>query len=225
MIQLQDDPPIFLLDNSEDFPDPAWPGMDELVAVGGDFSPTRIIEAYRMGIFPWFMEKGVIYWFSPDPRMVLFPERVKISKSLAKTLRKETFEIRFDTAFSQVMEGCASVRRRDQEGTWIEAPFIEGYTRLFEMGVATSVEAWRDGRLVGGLYGLKMGNVFFGESMFALETDASKVALVTLSRQLQAQGYAFIDCQVPSFHLRSMGGEEIDRDKYLKLLNRALDNK
>ena len=220
---VRDEPPVWLLDRRPVFPDPLLAGYDDLVAVGGDFSPERLIAAYRAGIFPWFMDQGLIYWFSPDPRMIIEPSKIKVSKSLSKTLKRNTFDIRYDTAFARVMQSCATVRRKgEKEGSWITPEFIAGYTKLHKMGVAHSVEAWQDGELVGGLYGLKMGKVFCGESMFAKVPDASKAALVTLARKLEEEGAHMIDCQVSSPHLERMGGVEIDRGEYLERLKKAL---
>lgn len=220
---VRDEPPVWLLDDRPLFPDPLLAGYDDLVAVGGDFSPQRLIAAYRAGVFPWFMDRGLIYWFCPDPRMIIEPSKIKVSKSLSKTLKRNTFDIRYDTAFARVMQSCATVRRKgEQEGSWITPEFIAGYTRLHTMGIAHSVEAWQGDELVGGLYGLKMGKVFCGESMFAKVPDASKAALVTLARKLEEEGCTMIDCQVSSPHLERMGGVEIDRAEYLDRLAEAL---
>ena len=223
MIKIQKAPPIYLLGEEFRFPDVEgeW-GFDDMVAVGGDLHPKRIVEAYRNGIFPWFMEEGVVYWFSPNPRMIIEPGSVNVSKSLQKTIRKGVYEVRFDTAFEAVMRGCATVERKGEEGTWITEEFIAGYTSLAEKGVARSVEAWEGDDLVGGLYGLQMGRVFFGESMFSRKKDASKVCLVALSEKMRNEGMEMIDCQVSNPHLKSLGGIEIPREHYLRRLRSAL---
>jgi leucyl/phenylalanyl-tRNA--protein transferase len=184
-----------------------------LLCAGADLSPGRLLRAYSQGIFPWFNEGEPILWWSPHPRMVLFPQELRISKSLAKTLRRGVFEVRLDTAFGRVMEECAGPRRT-QQGTWISPAMRQAYGRLFDLGHAHSVEAWRDGSLVGGLYGVALGRVFFGESMFSRETDASKVALSHLVRHIQAAGFAMIDCQMATKHLASLGAREIPRTEF-----------
>src|SRR5687767_8303198 len=192
-----------------------------LLCAGGDLSPARIVEAYSRGIFPWFSEGDPILWWSPDPRMVLFPGELKVSRSLRKTLARDTFETRFDTAFRRVMEAC-SEPRDGQAGTWIVPAMVDAYTALHSMGLAHSVESWREDRLVGGLYGVALGRVFFGESMFARETDASKVALVRLVERLRAQDCRVIDCQQATGHLASLGAREIPRADFAKLLQESI---
>lgn len=189
-----------------------------LLAVGGDLSPQRLLEAYRKGIFPWFNEDDPILWWSPDPRMVLFPHELKISRSLQKTLKKGDYQIRADTHFAQVMHACASPRR-GQAGTWIHPQMIAAYTALHEMGLAHSVETWIDGELAGGLYGVALGRMFFGESMFSRVTDASKIALVHLVQQLRQWEFGMIDCQVQTGHLASLGAREISRSEFSQKLN------
>lgn len=184
-----------------------------LLAAGGDLSPQRLIEAYRCGIFPWFNEGEPILWWSPDPRMVLFPGELKISRSLRKTLKKDNYEIRVDNAFSEVMQACAAPRG-EQPGTWIHAEMISAYTALHEMGVAHSVEVWMRGELMGGLYGVAQGKVFFGESMFSRIPDTSKIAFVHLVKQLERWGFHMIDCQMKTTHLASLGGREISREEF-----------
>ena len=191
-----------------------------LLCAGGDLSPARILDAYAHGIFPWFSEGDPILWWSPDPRMVLFPEELKVSRSLRKALARGIYETRFDTAFSRVMEECA--RPRDgQGGTWIVPEMIAAYTALHEQGYAHSVESWRDGELVGGLYGMALGKVFFGESMFARATDASKVALARLVERLRREGFRLIDCQQATEHLASLGAREIPRKEFVRHLREA----
>lgn len=184
-----------------------------LLAVGGDLSPHRLVEAYCKGIFPWFNEDEPIYWWSPDPRMVLFPAELKISRSLRKTLKKDHYQIRVDTQFEQVMQACAAPRQ-GQAGTWIHPQMVAAYTQLHELGLAHSVETWIDDKLVGGLYGVALGKVFFGESMFSRVTDASKIAFVHLVKQLQCWEFGLIDCQVRTQHLSSLGAREISRSDF-----------
>ncbi len=188
-----------------------------LLAFGGCLSPRRIINAYRHGIFPWYNPGEPILWWSPDPRLVLFPENIKVSRSLNKTLRKQLFDIRYDRAFDQVMSACAAPRHEDG-GTWITEEMKQAYQNLHKLGFAHSYEAWLDGKLVGGLYGIAIGQVFFGESMFHTKTDASKVVFVHMVRQLTAWGYRVIDCQVRSEHLLSLGAEDIPREDFQILL-------
>ena len=182
-----------------------------LLAAGGDLSPQRLIVAYREGIFPWFNYGDPILWWSPDPRMVLFPSELKISRSLKKTLRKKHYRIRTDHHFHEVIRSCAAAPRQDQPGTWIHPEIITAYTTLHEMGLAHSVETWINDKLVGGLYGIALGKIFFGESMFSTITDASKIALVHLVKQLEYQGFGMIDCQMRTTHLASFGAREIPR--------------
>jgi leucyl/phenylalanyl-tRNA--protein transferase len=191
---------------------------DGLLAVGGDLSVERLRAAYRQGIFPWYNENQPILWWSPNPRMVLFPEKLKISRSLRKSLRKRPFQVTVDQAFARVVEACSGPRN-GEHGTWITPAMKRAYIRLHEEGLAHSVESWYDGQLVGGLYGVALGKVFFGESMFTRRTDASKVAFVHLVRQLQRWGYAVIDCQVHTTHLESLGAETIPREQFSTLLD------
>jgi leucyl/phenylalanyl-tRNA--protein transferase len=203
-------------------------GPNGLLAAGGDLSPMRILDAYRQGIFPWFSPGDPILWWSPDPRMVLFPEEFRLSRSLRKRLRRGEFEVRIDTAFRQVMTLCARTPREGQSGTWITRDMITAYTRLHELGCAHSVEAWTTGtpdgdgrkpRLVGGLYGMAIGRMFYGESMFSLATDASKAAIAYLVRFLHQHGYGLIDCQMNTEHLASLGAREIPRAEFLHRLD------
>ncbi len=203
------------------FPPVEFASPEGLLAVGGDLSAERLIEAYRHGIFPWYSAGQPILWWSPDPRMVLIPDRLKVSRSLRKRLRHGDYTVRSDTHFREVMHGCA-VPRRDAHGTWITPEMVEAYVRLHELGYAHSVEAWRGTELVGGLYGVALGRVFFGESMFSRAPDASKVALVYLVRQLARWGYQMIDCQVASAHLAGLGAENIRRSEFLARLDEAL---
>ena len=208
--------------------DDAFPPIEEalespngLLCAGGDLSPGRLLAAYSHGIFPWFSEGEPILWWSPDPRMVLFPGELKVSRSLRKRVEHGTYELTADTAFRRVMEECARPRR-GQSGTWIVPEMIEAYTALHARGLAHSVEAWREGRLVGGLYGVALGRVFFGESMFSRSPDASKVALVELVRRLREKGFRLIDCQQATAHLASLGAREIPRARFARLLQESI---
>jgi leucyl/phenylalanyl-tRNA--protein transferase len=203
------------LGDSADFPDVAT-ALEEpngLVAAGGTLSPKWLLAAYRRGLFPWFNEGDPILWWSPDPRLVLFPHEIRIHRSLRRVLRQHRFEVRIDTDFPAVIAACAAPREPGS-GTWILPAMQTAYCRMFELAHAHSVECWLDGRLVGGLYGMALGRVFFGESMFSLEADASKVALAHLARLLMARNFAVIDCQMSTAHLRSMGAREISRDEF-----------
>lgn len=192
---------------------------DGLLAVGGCLSTERLLNAYRQGIFPWYNADEPILWWSPDPRLVLFPDKLVVSRSLRKTLRKNMFTVSFDKAFSKVIASCAKPRK-DSDNTWISSDIYQAYVRLHQQGYAHSVEVWFNDELVGGLYGVALGQVFFGESMFHTKTDASKVAFVSLVEQLKNWRYQFIDCQVHTEHLTSLGAEEIDRHAFIQLLNR-----
>ena len=190
-----------------------------LLCAGGELSPQRIVEAYQGGIFPWFSEDQPVLWWSPDPRMVLFPSEFKISRSLRRTLRAGRYEVRLDSAFAAVISACAEVPRAGQDGgTWITQKMQHAYQQLFERGVAHSVETWRDGQLVGGLYGLSIGRMFYGESMFAHSTDASKIAAAHLGRFLEQQGFGMIDCQMNTRHLASLGAREVPRAHFIRQL-------
>ncbi len=191
---------------------------DGLLAVGGCLSTERLINAYRRGIFPWYNADEPILWWSPDPRLVLFPDKLMVSRSLRKTLRKNVFTVTFDKAFSEVMIACAKPRK-DSAGTWISSDIYQAYVELHQQGFAHSVEVWFNDELVGGLYGVALGQVFFGESMFHTKTDASKVAFVSLVEQLQAWHFQLIDCQIHTNHLASLGAEDIDRRTFVRLLN------
>lgn len=193
-----------------------------LLAAGGDLSASRLLDAYRRGIFPWYSEGEPILWWSPDPRMVLFPGELKISRSLGKTLRKGTFTVTADRAFSDIIDACGAPRR-DQPGTWITREMRQAYNCLHREGYAHSIETWRNEDLAGGLYGVAIGRVFFGESMFARETDASKVALVALVRQIERWGFGIIDCQMNTAHLASLGAREISRSEFARLLADLVD--
>lgn len=209
------------------FPPPHLASPEGLLAIGGDLRYERLLQAYRQGVFPWYNSGQPILWWSPDPRTVLFPDRLKVTHSLKKTLRRRKFAVTLDRNFTRVIQGCAGRRRHGalgttEGGTWITAEMQSAYCRLHELGYAHSVETWLGDEIVGGLYGVALGAAFFGESMFSTETDASKVALVHLVRQLQAWGYNFIDCQLRSDHLLSLGAEEIPRRDFITRLDSAL---
>lgn len=213
---------IFSLNKDLVFPPPELAEPDGLLAIGGDLSPRRLLLAYRHGIFPWYAPGTPILWWSPDPRLVLFPRELKVSHSFRRVLKKGRFQITCDTAFRDVIEACASVRLRKGDETWLVPDMIEAYHRLYQLGAAHSVETWLDGRLVGGLYGVTLGRVFFGESMFSLVSDASKVALVHLVERLKDVDDAFIDCQVTTGHLKRLGAREISRSEFLQKLKWAI---
>ena len=193
-----------------------------LLAAGADLSAERLLEAYRHGIFPWFSEGDPILWWSPDPRMILFPAELKISRSLGKVLRNRSYETRFDSAFDEVLAGCAAPRK-GAPGTWISDAMIEAYRSLQRLGYAHSVETWIDGKLAGGLYGVAMGRVFFGESMFSRSRDASKIALAALVAHLESAGFGLIDCQMHTRHLETLGAREIPRRRFSRLLEELVD--
>lgn len=193
-----------------------------LIAIGGDLSLARLLDAYQHGIFPWFNEGEPILWWSPHPRMVLFPEALNISSSLKKTRKSGRFEVRFNTAFRQVVTACSQTPREGQDGTWITQDIIDGYCALFDAGYAMSAETWQNNRLVGGCYGVKIGKMFYGESMFHHVTDASKVAFVSLVERLFTEGVGMIDCQMKTAHLAKFGAKEISRDVFIAHLNQLI---
>ncbi len=209
--------------NCFQFPPLDQVGPEGLVAAGGSLSPEMLLSAYAQGIFPWYSDEQPILWWSPDPRFVLFPDALHLPRSLSRVLRRDAFEIRCDNAFERVIEACKSVPRPWQDATWITPEMLAAYCRLHEMGYAHSVETYLDGELVGGLYGVSLGAAFFGESMFADVADASKVALVTFVRRLQASGFILIDCQVYTEHLARFGAVNLPRTEFLRLLDQALD--
>jgi leucyl/phenylalanyl-tRNA---protein transferase len=215
--------PHILSATAPDFPDPrlALTDPNGLLAIGGDLSPTRLITAYRAGIFPWFGEGEPILWWSPDPRAILYPADIKISRSLRQIMRKLNYQVRWDSAFEAVIAHCAKPRAT-QDGTWITQDMIDAYTLLHEQGIAHSVEIWQEEHLVGGLYGVQIDKVFCGESMFSLIPNASKIALAHLARGLAERQHHFIDCQLPTEHLTRMGAITIPRDLFLHKLKQAL---
>jgi leucyl/phenylalanyl-tRNA--protein transferase len=209
-------PPI----SAMSFPDPRDASLDGLLAYGGELNAERLLLAYNSGIFPWYNENDPVLWWSPDPRMVLFPEKFKVSKSLKKTISSQKFTVTFNTAFEEVITHCARVKREGQDGTWITSEMVTAYLNLHKLGHAISVEVWYEKELVGGLYGidLKDKNVFCGESMFALMSDASKVGFYYLVERLKDENYQLIDCQVYTAHLESLGAEEFERLTFLSYL-------
>ena len=216
--------PLFALPPEHIFPDPDLAREDGLLAVGGDLHPGRLLLAYAQGIFPWYSEGQPILWHSPDPRFVLMLDEFEVPRSLRRVVRKEVFEVRADTAFEAVIDACAEVDRPEQDGTWITSEMRSAYITLHELGFAHSIESWRDEELVGGLYGVSLGEVFFGESMFAFASDASKVALVHLVHQLRLWNFDLLDSQVHTEHLARFGGKEISRCDYLDLLRQRLNS-
>lgn len=212
---------MYLLDERLLFPEVTHADKEGLLAIGGDLSPERLLLAYKNGIFPWFNEGSPILWWSPDPRMVLFPEEVKISKSMKQLIKKKPFRITWNTRFKEVLHQCSTIDRKDQDGTWITADMKKAYMQLHKMGVAKSLEVWEDDKLVGGLYGIDLGQVFCGESMFSKVSNASKYAFIHLAQVLNEKGYQLIDCQVYNSHLASLGAREISRNKFMDLLGDA----
>jgi leucyl/phenylalanyl-tRNA--protein transferase len=211
---LHDDTPFPPLEQALSMP-------NGLLAAGGNLAPARLLDAYRHGIYPWFNADDPILWWSPDPRMVLLPEEFKISHSLRKTLRNRVYEVRTDTAFEQVMRACAAPRN-GQAGTWIHDDMIAAFTALHRMGHAHSVETWKDGEMIGGLYGIAIGRMFYGESMFSRRSDASKVALAHLASQLYRWNFGMIDCQMNTPHLASLGAREIPRTEFVQRLQELI---
>ena len=200
------------------FPSALSANQEGIVAVGGDLSPERVLLAYKNGIFPWFEDDDCLAWWSPDPRMVLFPEKLRISKSTKKILKDNPFKITFNRSFNEVVNACAKVKRYGQNGTWITNGLMKSFNTLHEQGHAFSVEVWKDYELVGGLYGVDLGDVFCGESMFTKANNASKIGFIFLVKELIKNGYKLIDCQVPSAHLKNLGAEEVSRSKFLEYL-------
>lgn len=217
--------PIYRLNHEIAFPHPEG-AEDGIVAVGGDLRLERLLLAYESGIFPWFSENEPIIWWSPDPRFVLFPDLLKVSKSMQQLLKRQHFKVTFDTSFEAVIDACATKPREGQEGTWITQDMKEAYIALHQLGWAHSVEVWNaKGEMVGGLYGVSLGSCFFGESMFHHESNASKYGFIVLVNILKGKGFTLIDSQVHTSHLESLGAQEIPRTSFLQLLSRALDAK
>ena len=213
---------MVLLNDDLIFPSVEMATNEGIVAIGGDLGIERLLLAYRSGIFPWYNEDEPIVWWSPDPRFVLFPDKLKVTKSMQSVLNNGTFRFTINRAFNTVLQNCKSITRKDQEGTWITPEVQTAYTQLHELGYAHSAEAWMNGELVGGLYGIKLGNVFFGESMFSKVSNASKFAFINYVRQLQKENIALIDCQVYTAHLESLGAKMIKREIFMELLKKHL---
>tara|TARA_R110002051_G_scaffold143507_3_gene216421 strand:+ start:3035 stop:3688 length:654 start_codon:yes stop_codon:yes gene_type:complete len=209
---------LFFLTDKLVFPPVDSANSDGLLAVGGDLSPERLLLAYKKGIFPWFDNDSIILWWSPDPRMVLYPNKIKVSKSMKKVIRDHKFKLTKNTCFHTVLEQCSSVPREGQEGTWITKEMKNAYIELHERGIAVSYEVWEGDSLVGGLYGVDLGHIFCGESMFSLTSNASKFAFVKLAEELEVKDYKIIDCQLYTDHLASMGAQEISREEFKKFL-------
>jgi leucyl/phenylalanyl-tRNA--protein transferase len=216
---------VYLLPAEPFFPPVEEAEPDGLIAIGGDLSVDRLIQAYAQGIFPWFMVEDDIYWYSPNPRMLMYPEQFKISDSLNRLIRSNRFTIRFDTMFEQVIRKCAEAPRPGQDGTWISEEFINAYTNLYDCGFAHSVEVFNQEKLVGGLYGVSLGAAFFGESMFSAESNASKVAFHALVERCRKYKFKFIDCQTESSHLLGLGATLVERKDYMALLGEALNER
>lgn len=213
---------MFLLGSEHIFPPIELASEEGIIAIGGDLHPERLLKAYQSGIFPWNNENEPIIWYSPDPRMVLYPSEVKISKSVRKVLRDGLFEVTFNQHFEKIIRHCKTVQRKDQEGTWITDELEKSMIELHKKGWAKSVEVWQDKKLVGGLYGIDLGNLFCGDSMFSLVSNASKVAFIFLAKKLESENYPLIDCQVYNDHLASLGAIEMDRDTFKKYLPKRL---
>ena len=209
---------MYQLSSEHIFPSALTANSDGVVAIGGDLDSKRILKAYKQGIFPWFENDDYLVWWSPDPRMVLFPKKLKISKSTKKILKDDYFKVTFNQSFDEVVDCCAKVKRFGQNGTWITEGLKKAYNLLHKEGHAFSVEVWKDFELVGGLYGIDLGDIFCGESMFSKENNASKIGFIHLIKELSKNGYKLIDCQVPSAHLKSLDAEEISREQFLNYL-------
>jgi leucyl/phenylalanyl-tRNA--protein transferase len=209
---------MYLLDENLIFPPPHYADEEGILAIGGDLRVERLLLAYRNGIFPWFEEDEVIIWWSPNPRMVLYPSKLRVSKSMNKIIKQQTFRVSFDEAFVEVIENCQSIFRPDQGSTWITQQMKSSYIDLHKQGIAHSVEVWEGNELVGGLYGVNIGQVFCGESMFSKKSNTSKLAFIYLTRKLESKGYHMLDCQVYTEHLESLGAEEIPRHQFLQEL-------
>jgi leucyl/phenylalanyl-tRNA--protein transferase len=210
---------MYILPKELFFPPVSNANLDGILAIGGDLSPKRLLLAYKSGIFPWFEDNEPIIWWSPNPRMVLFLEELVVSKSMRNILNRNIFKVTFNQNFREVISNCQKIKRNGQNGTWITNDMIEAYCKLNEMGIAKSVEVWQNEELVGGLYGIDLGHVFCGESMFSKVSNASKVAFITLVNQLKDNNYKLLDCQVYNEHLESLGCREIDRTDFMELLN------
>lgn len=209
---------MFILNEALVFPDVETASEEGLLCAGGDLSTERLILAYKSGIFPWYSQGDPICWWSPNPRFVLFPAQLKISKSMHSVLHNGTFRFTINKAFDKVIANCKTIKRKHEEGTWIQQEIIDAYTKLHQLGFALSAEAWQDGQLVGGLYGVLLGNIFFGESMFSTKNNASKFAFINFVKHLQKQQVKLIDCQIYTAHLESLGAKMIDRKLFCEIL-------
>ncbi|WP_072988692.1 leucyl/phenylalanyl-tRNA--protein transferase [Flavobacterium segetis] len=209
---------MYYLSKNLYFPDVSQANRDGILAIGGDLSVERLLLAYKSGIFPWFEQGDPILWWSPNPRMVLFLDELIVSKSMRNILNKNSFTVTFNKIFRDVISNCQKVKRDGQNGTWITNDMIEAYVKLHEIGIAKSVEVWQNDKLVGGLYGIDLGQVFCGESMFSLVSNASKVAFIALVEKLKKENYKLVDCQVYNPHLESLGCREIERNAFMKIL-------
>lgn len=209
---------MYFLSKELFFPPVSEANPDGILAIGGDLSPDRLLLAYKSGIFPWFEEGEPIYWWSPNPRMILYLDELVVSKSMRNILNRNIFKVTFNQSFREVISNCQKIKREGQNGTWITNNMIEAYCKLNEQGIAKSVEVWQNDELVGGLYGIDLGDVFCGESMFSKVSNASKVAFITLANQLKKENYKVLDCQVYNEHLDSLGCREIDRTDFMELL-------
>ncbi len=209
---------MYLLGPEFDFPPIELASKEGVIAIGGDLHPKRLLVAYHSGIFPWYNEGEPIVWYSPDPRMILFPKEIKISKSMRKIVRDNTFTVTFNQNFKEIIKLCKTVQRKGQEGTWITDDLEKSMNILHKKGWAKSVEVWQEKKLVGGLYGIDLGTIFCGESMFSLVSNASKIAYITLAKKLEKENYSLIDCQVYNDHLASLGAIEMERDTFKKYL-------
>lgn len=212
--------PLHFLDENIMFPPVTEAMPDGLLAIGGDLNPERLLLAYRSGIFPWYNEDEPPLWWSPDPRFVLFPDELKVSKSMRRIMKSNEFEFRVDTAFDDVIQNCSDIKRKGMDGTWISDEVVEAYTTLHKLGYVHSAEAWHSSKLVGGLYGVSLGKIFFGESMFSLKSNASKFAFIKWVELLKEQGTVLIDCQVYTAHLQSLGAGMIPREQFISILER-----
>ena len=213
---------MFLLTDELIFPPAEMADEDGLLAIGGNLSTDRLLLAYKNGIFPWYNEDEPICWWCPNPRFVLFPKEIRISKSMQTVLNNGSFRFTINKAFDKVIAGCKTITRKEQEGTWIQQEVIEAYAKLHQLGFAISAEAWQQGELVGGLYGVLLGNIFFGESMFSKKSNASKFAFINLVKHLQKQNVKLIDCQIHTTHLESLGARMIDRKLFTEILAKEI---
>ncbi|MCC6256901.1 MAG: leucyl/phenylalanyl-tRNA--protein transferase [Chitinophagaceae bacterium] len=213
---------LYQLGQDNNFPPVSKANGEGLLAIGGDLNPKRLLHAYRLGIFPWYNRKSPILWWCPNPRFVLFPTHLRVSHSMRQVLVSDKFQYRFNTSFSGVIKACSEVKRKGQKGTWILPEMIAAYEEMHRLGFAVSAETWKDNSLVGGLYGMRMGRIFFGESMFSLESNASKFAFIHLVGQLREEGISLIDCQTYSAHLESLGAQMVSRKLFSEILDREI---